>query len=47
MAWELTYNDNLTTWLSVQPDVQYIIHPDTNPALRNALVAGARFTAKF
>jgi len=47
MAWELTYSDNLTTWLSVQPDIQYIIHPDTNPALRNALVVGARFTARF
>jgi porin len=47
MAYELAYSDNLTPWLAVQPDVQYIVNPDTNPALRNALVVGTRFTAKF
>jgi porin len=46
-AYELTYSDNLTPWLLIQPDVQYIMDPDTNPALKNALVVGTRFTVKF
>lgn len=46
-AFELTYSDNLTPWLAVQPDVQYIVNPGADPMLKNALVAGARFTAKF
>jgi porin len=46
-AYELTYSDNLTPWFLIQPDVQYIIDPDTNPELRNALVVGTRFTVKF
>ena len=36
MAYELTYSDNLTPWFTIQPDIQYIIDPDTNPALQNA-----------
>ena len=47
MAHELTYCDNLTPWISVQPDIQYIIDPNAGSAVRNALVAGARFTVKF
>jgi porin len=46
-AFELAYNDNLTPWLAVQPDVQYIVNPGVDPMLKNALVVGARFTAKF
>ena len=46
-ALELTYSDNLLPWLAVQPDVQYIINPGTDPALDNAVTVGLRFTAKF
>jgi porin len=43
---EATYQIELTPWLSLQPDVQYVIHPSgTNIA--NALVLGARTTLSF
>jgi porin len=43
---ETTYQIELATWLSLQPDVQYVIHPSgTNIA--NALVLGARATLSF
>ena len=46
-AIELTYSDTITPWLAVQPDIQYIMNPGTDPALDNALVFGARFTLTF
>lgn len=46
-AFELTYSDNITPWLSMQPDVQYIINPATDPALDNALVLGLRTKIAF
>jgi porin len=43
---ETTYQIELATWLSLQPDVQYVIHPSgTN--IPNALVLGARTTLSF
>lgn len=42
-VWELSYRSQLTPWLAVQPDFQYITHPDTNPQLGNATVLGIRF----
>jgi len=42
-ALELTYRAQVTPWLAVQPDVQYVINPGADPALKNALVAGLRF----
>ena len=43
---EATYQIELSPWLSVQPDLQYVIHPSgTNIA--NALVLGARTTVSF
>ncbi|MFN8693264.1 MAG: carbohydrate porin [Holosporales bacterium] len=47
IALELTYSDNLTPWLTVQPSVQYISNPGTNPELDNAVLAGVRFTVNF
>ena len=41
---ELTYSAQLTEWLRVQPDIQYIINPGANPALDNALVFGLQFS---
>jgi porin len=43
-AVELTYRIQLTPQLALHPDIQYIVNPGTDPALRNALAAGVRFT---
>jgi len=41
-AIELSYRAPITPWLAIQPDVQYIINPGTDPAVKNALIAGVR-----
>jgi porin len=43
---EATYQIEVTTWLSVQPDLQYVIHP-SGTDVANALVLGARTTMSF
>ena len=46
MMLETTYQIELTSWITVQPDLQYVIHPSgTNIA--NALVLGTRATLSF
>lgn len=40
---ELTYSARINDWLRIQPDLQYIINPAADPALKNALVIGVRF----
>lgn len=37
-ALELSYLVQATSWLAVQPDLQYVVRPDSNPAIPNALV---------
>ena len=44
---ELTYLLQLNSWLALQPDVQYIINPNTTPALSNALAVQLRFELTF
>jgi porin len=54
---ELTYQAALTPWWTLQPDIQYIIHPGGNvpnpnsegglKKIENAVVLGARTTLKF
>ena len=39
---ELTYQASMTTWLSVQGDAQYIVNPNTDPALADAVVIAVR-----
>jgi porin len=39
---ELTYRAQLTDWLAIQPDVQYVINPGAVGGLRHALVLGVR-----
>jgi len=39
---ELTYLAQIGSWLSVQPDAQYVIHPSGTRLLRNATVLGLR-----
>jgi porin len=46
-AIELTYRVQATPWLALQPDVQYIINPGTNPALKNALAVGLRLEVSW
>ena len=39
---EAVYNTILGPWLSVQPDVQYVVNPGGDPRLNNAIVIGLR-----
>ena len=47
IALELSYLAPVTGWLKLQPDVQYVIHPNTDPALGNALVFQLQLTVQF
>lgn len=44
---ELTYRLQLTQHLALQPDVQYILNPAADPALRNVLALGLRAKVGF
>ena len=44
---ELTYVAQLASWLTVQPDLQYVIHPGGRQTTRNALVAGLRIAGQL
>ncbi len=44
---ELTYRAPLTQWLTLQPNVQYVINPGTDPTLSDALAFGLRFELGF
>jgi porin len=47
MALEVTYQAQITKWLSIQPDLQVIINPGGNQVLNNALVIGGRVSITF
>jgi porin len=42
-TFELTYRAKLSDWLTVQPNIQYIVHPGFDGALKNDLVFGLHF----
>jgi porin len=44
---ELTYRAAITGWLSVQPDLQYVVDPDTDPTRRDALAVDLRVVVSF
>jgi porin len=44
---ELTYLAPLTSWLSIQPDLQYVVNPNTDPRVPNALVGLIRIELAF
>jgi porin len=44
---ELGYAAQLTPWLVLEPDVQYVIRPGAGGALRNALVLGTQIVIAF
>jgi porin len=46
IAIEATYQIELTSWFSLQPDLQYVLHP-SGTDIANALVLGARATISF
>ena len=46
-AIEATYLVAAQPWLNVQPDIQYIIDPGTDPALEDAVVLGVRLQITF
>jgi porin len=39
---EVTYRRALLPWLTVQPDIQYILNPGADRSLRDAVVFGLR-----
>jgi porin len=47
IALELTWQVALSDRVVLQPDLQYIINPDTNPALDDAMVVGVRIEVSF
>jgi porin len=44
---ELTYSGLILPWLTVQPDVQWVINPGFSRRTEDALAFGLRFTAAF
>ena len=44
---ELAYRAPITSWLSIQPDLQYVFNPNTDPRLPNALVGLIRVELAF
>lgn len=46
-TFELTYSDNITPWLTIQPDVQYIMNPGTVKNRDNATVFTTRLGITF
>ncbi len=44
---EATYRDEILPGLSLQPDIQYVIHPSADPTIRNALILGLRVQFDF
>lgn len=46
-AVELTYRAPIASWLSVQPNVQYVRNPSADPTIDDALVLGLRFETTF
>jgi porin len=44
---ELSYLTQVSKYVTVQPDLQYVIHPNTDPSLANALALQLRFEIAF
>ena len=47
MALEWTHEFSITPWLSVQPDIQYIIKPSGTSTIPDALVLGGEIAINF
>jgi len=46
-AIELTYLVQVSSWLAIQPDLQYVVTPNTTPTLPNAWAFQVRFEMSF
>ncbi|WP_397420592.1 carbohydrate porin [Phenylobacterium sp.] len=46
-VFELTYSDQLTRNIRIQPDLQYVRNPSAAPGARDAIVAGLRINIGF
>jgi porin len=46
-AIELTYLSQINKWLTMQPDFQHVIHPNTTPSINNARTFQLRFEIAF
>jgi porin len=46
-AIELSYLAPIADWLAIEPDLQYVVNPDTDPALGNALVFQLAFNVSL
>jgi len=44
---ELAYRSSITSWLNIQPDLQYVFNPNTDPRVGNALVCLIRIELAF
>lgn len=44
---EFIYRAQLTPWLAIQPDMQYVINPCVDPEADNAFIIGTRFEVSF
>ena len=44
---EIPYLASITSWLSIEPDLQYVINPNTDPTRSNALVGLVRVECSF
>ena len=44
---ELSYQAVVNSWLTLQPDLQYVFNPGAVGHQQNAVVAGLRFTVNF
>jgi porin len=42
-SFEATYRAKINDYLTLQPDVQYIVHPNYSPTLKNPVVLGIHF----
>ncbi len=47
MAIEATYQAQITPWMTIQPDLQFIINPGGTRDFANALVVGGRLAVTF
>ena len=47
MVFEWSYEIKVNSWLTVQPDVQYIVNPGATHTIQNAWVLGAILNANF
>ena len=47
MVLEVTYQANLTPWMYIKPNAQFVINPGGTQDLGNAFVIGGRVSVNF